>query len=45
MDWFDDIQVEDFSNFDFVDEMNEALFEKEDNDKNFDKFLKSDFDF
>ena len=45
MEWFDDLQVEEFSNFDFVDEMNEALFEEEDNNKSFDKLLNSDFDF
>ena len=45
MDWFDDLQVEEFSNFDFVDEMNEALFEEENNNKSFDKLLNSDFDF
>lgn len=30
MDCFDDIQIEDFSAFDFVEEMNEYLFEDED---------------
>jgi hypothetical protein len=44
MDWFDDIQVEEFSNFDFVDEMNEGLFEEEEI-KDFDKLLNSDIDF
>ena len=45
MDSFDDIQIEDFSSFDFVEEMNEGLFDEEDNDKSFDAFLKSNFDF
>jgi hypothetical protein len=45
MDHFDDIQVEDFSSFDFVEEMNEGLFEEEENDKSFDSFLKSNWDF
>jgi len=44
MEWFDDNQVEEFSNFDFVDEMNEGLFEEEDT-KDFNKLLNSDFDF
>ena len=45
MDHFDDIQIEDFSSFDFVEEMNEGLFDEEDDDKSFDAFLKSNFDF
>jgi hypothetical protein len=45
MDCFDDIQIEDFSNFDFVEEMNEVLFEENDDDKSFDAFLKSNWDF
>jgi hypothetical protein len=45
MDSFDDIQIEDFSSFDFVEEMNEGIFEEEDNDKSFNAFLNSDRDF
>lgn len=45
MDHFDDIQIEEFSSFDFVEEMNEGLFEEEDNKKSFDAFLKSNWDF
>jgi len=45
MDSFDDIQIEEFSSFDFVEEMNEGLFDEEDDDKSFDAFLKSNFDF
>lgn len=45
MDSFDDIQIEDFSHFDFVEEMNEGLFDEEDNDKSFDAFLNSNVDF
>ena len=45
MDSFDDLQIEEFSSFDFVEEMNEGLFEEEDNDKSFDAFLKSNWDF
>jgi len=45
MDCFDDIQIEDFSSFDFVEEMNEGIFEEEDNDKSFNSFLNSNIDF
>ena len=45
MDSFDDIQIEDFSSFDFVEEMNEGLFEEEDNDKSFNALLNSNIDF
>jgi hypothetical protein len=45
MDCFDDLQIEEFSSFDFVEEMNEPLFEEEDNDKSFNAFLNSNFDF
>ena len=45
MDSFDDLQIEEFSSFDFVEEMNEPLFEEEDNDKSFNAFLNSNFDF
>ena len=45
MDHFDDVQIEEFSSFDFVEEMNEGLFEEEDNSKSFDSFLKSNWDF
>ena len=45
MDSFDDLQIEEFSSLDFVEEMNEGLFEEEDNDKSFDAFLKSNWDF
>lgn len=40
---FDDITIEEFSSFDFVEEMNESL-EKEDSFK-FDEFLKSNIDY
>jgi len=45
MDSFDDIQIEDFSSFDFVEEMNEGLFDNEEDEKSFDAFLNSNFDF
>ena len=45
MDSFDDIQIEDFSSFDLVDEMNEGLFDEIDDEKTFNAFLNSNFDF
>jgi hypothetical protein len=46
MDDYDDLQVEEFSNFDFVEEMNEGLFEEEDeDDKTFNSFLNSNTDY
>jgi len=45
MDSFDDIQIEDFSSFDFVEEMNEGLFDNEEDEKSFNAFLNSNFDF
>ena len=43
MDDFDDISIEEFSSFDFVEEMNESL-EKEDSFK-FDDYLNSNIDY
>jgi len=45
MDCFDDNQIEEFSSFDFVEEMNEGLFDEDDNDKSFQAFLNSNWDF
>jgi len=45
MESFDDIQIEDFSSFDFVEEMNEGIFDEEDDEKTFNAFLNSNFDF
>jgi len=45
MDRFDDLQIEEFSSFDFVEEMNDDLFEEEDNDKSFNKLINSNIDF
>jgi len=45
MDSFDDLQVEEFSSFDFVEEMNEGIFDEEDNDKSFNTLLNSNIDF
>lgn len=45
MNHFDDFQIEDFSQFDFVEEMNEGLFDEDDDEKSFEQFLKSNIDF
>ena len=46
MDHFDDVQVEEFSSFDFVEEMNEGHFDEDDNnDKTFNSFLNSNYDY
>lgn len=46
MDDYDDLQVEEFSSFDFVEEMNEGLFDEDDNDdKTFNSFLNSNYDY
>jgi hypothetical protein len=45
MDRFDDLQIEEFSSFDFVEEMNEDLFEENDDEKSFNVFLNSNWDF
>ncbi len=45
MDDFDDLSVEEFSSFDFVEEMNEGLFEEEDDSKSFNSFLNSNYDY
>jgi hypothetical protein len=45
MDRFDDIQIEEFSSFDFVEEMNESLFDENEDEKTFNAFLNSNFDF
>jgi hypothetical protein len=46
MDPFDDLSIEEFSTFDFVDEMNEGLFdEEEDNKKFFNNYINSNTDY
>jgi hypothetical protein len=44
MDDYDDLQVEEFSNFDFVEEMNECLFDEDEDNKTFNSFLNSNTD-
>jgi hypothetical protein len=39
------LQIEEFSSFDFVEEMNEGLFDEEEDNKSFDSFLNSNVDF
>ena len=45
MDDYDDLQVEEFSNFDFVEEMNEGLFDDYKDNKTFNSFLNSNTDY
>jgi hypothetical protein len=45
MDHFDDIQIEEFSNFDFVEELNESIDAEENDSKTFDAFLNSNYDY
>jgi hypothetical protein len=45
MDDFDDLSVEEFSTFDFVEEMNEGLFDEDKDSKSFDKYLNSNYDY
>ena len=44
MDHYDDIQVEEFSFFDFVEEMNQGLFDEDEDDKTFNSFINSNND-
>ena len=44
MDHYDDIQVEEVCNFDFVEEMNQGLFDEDEDDKTFNSFLNSNND-
>ena len=45
MDDFDDLSVEEFSTFDFVEEMNEGLFDEDKDSKSFDTYLNSNYDY
>jgi len=42
---FDDLSMEDGLMFDFVEEMNEGLFDEEDDNKSFNALLNSNIDF
>jgi hypothetical protein len=44
MDDYDDLQVEEVCNFDFVEEMNQGLFDEDEDDKTFNSFLNSNND-
>lgn len=44
MDCFDDIQIEEFSMFDFVEEAHDGLFEEDEDDEFFRSFVNSDYD-
>ena len=45
MDWFDDNQVEEFYPADFVEELNEELFDEDTDDKTFQQLLNSNYDY
>ncbi len=45
MDDFDDLSVEEFSHFDFVEEMNECLFDEKEDEKSFNDYLNSNYDY
>ena len=45
MDWFDDIQIEEFSAQDFVEEICEELFEEDEDSKLFNQYLNSNYDY
>ena len=45
MNHFDDIQIEELENFDFVESCYDDLFEQVDDDKTFNAFLNSNWDF
>ena len=45
MDSFDDIQVEDFSAFDFVEEMTQSPSNDKNDEKSFQTFLNSNWDY
>ena len=45
MDWFDDIQVEELENFDFVDDVSDFFIDKKVDEKTFQSYLDSDTDF
>jgi hypothetical protein len=45
MDCFDDIQIEEFSSFDFAEEITSDLFEEESDDKTLQQLLNSNVDF
>jgi len=46
MDWFDDVQIEEISAQDFVEEISEDLFAEEEEDAEFfKKYLNSNFDY
>lgn len=44
MDWFDDIQVEELENFDFVDDVSDFFIDEEVNEKTFQSYLNSSTD-
>ena len=45
MDDFDDLSIEEFSHFDFVEEMNEFIFDEKEDEKSFNNYLNSNYDY
>jgi hypothetical protein len=45
MDWFDDIQIEEFSSQDFVEEVYQELFDEDEDEKTFATYLNSNYDY
>ena len=45
MDYYDDIQIEEFSNQDFVEEIYEELFDENEDEKLFSSYLNSNYDY
>jgi hypothetical protein len=45
MDYYDDIQIEEFSNQDFVEEICEELFDENEDEKLFSSYLNSNYDY
>jgi hypothetical protein len=45
MDYYDDIQIEEFSNQDFVEEIYEELFDENEDEKLFSSYLNSNIDY
>lgn len=45
MDYYDDIQVEDFSSFDFAEAMNDGLFDEDEDEKSFQDLINSNYEY
>lgn len=45
MEWFDDNQIEELDNFDFIDDVSNFFLDEEVDDKTFQSYLNSETDF